>query len=83
MAGSKLALLIETVNYIVDTLSEKDRISIVQFNHRAKRLIPLKRLTQQNQPGIFDKIETIKASGGTNIAAAMDVTFAILSQRRF
>lgn len=83
MAGSKMALLIETVNFIVDTLSEKDRISIVQFNHRARRLMPLKRLTQQNQPQIFDTIENIKATGGTNIAAAMDVTLAILSQRRF
>lgn len=83
MAGSKINLLIETVNFIVDTLSEKDRISVVQFNHRARRLMPLKRLTQQNQPAIFDAIENIKATGGTNIAAAMDVTLAILKQRRF
>jgi hypothetical protein len=78
MAGSKLNLLKETVNFIVDTLSEKDRITIVQFNHRAKRLFPLKRLTKENQPKIFDTLEAIKATGGTNIAAAMDVTFAIL-----
>lgn len=83
MAGSKLKLLVETVNFIVDTLSERDRICIVQFNHRAKRLIPMKRLTQQNQPLIFDSIETLKASGGTNIAAAMDVTLATLKQRRY
>ncbi len=69
MAGAKINLLQETVNFIVDTLSERDRISIVQFNDRARRLIPLKRLTQKNQPGIFDKIANIKAKGGTNIAA--------------
>ena len=45
MAGSKLNVLIETVNFIVDTLSERDRIGIVQFNHKAKRIVPLKRLT--------------------------------------
>ncbi len=45
--------------------------------------MPLTRLTQQNQPGIFDKIANIKATGGTNIAAAMDVSLAILKQRRF
>jgi uncharacterized protein with von Willebrand factor type A (vWA) domain len=45
--------------------------------------MPLKRLTQQNQPGIFDTIAGIKATGGTNIAAAMDVSLAILKQRRF
>lgn len=78
MAGSKLKLLIETVNFIVDTLSARDRISLVTFNHRARRLIPLKRLTQQNQPMIFDTIESIKATGGTNIASAMDVTLAML-----
>ena len=48
MAGSKIELLKETVNFVVDTLSEGDRISIVQFNHRAKRLTPMKRLTQEN-----------------------------------
>lgn len=32
---------------------------------------------------IFDKLELIKATGGTNIAAAMDVTYAILKQRKF
>jgi len=83
MAGSKITLLKETVNFIVDTLSERDRISIVLFNHRASRLIPLKRLTKENQPMIFDKLELIKATGGTNIAAAMDVTYAILKQRKF
>ncbi len=45
--------------------------------------MPLKRLTQSNQPGIFDTIASIKATGGTNIAAAMDVSLAILKQRRF
>lgn len=83
MAGSKLNLLIETVNFIVDTLSERDRIGIVQFNHRARRLVGLKRLTKSNQPFIFDTIENIKATGGTNIASAMDVTLAMLKQRRF
>lgn len=46
MAGSKLNLLLETVNFIVDSLSENDRLSVVTFNHKARRLIPLMRLTQ-------------------------------------
>jgi hypothetical protein len=32
---------------------------------------------------IFDRLEAIKATGGTNIAGAMDVTYAILKQRKF
>lgn len=48
MAGQKLALLKQTLGYIVDQLTELDRLAIVSFNSEAfDRSHGLKRMTQQ------------------------------------
>jgi hypothetical protein len=35
MAGAKLKLLKEAVGFILDTLNDKDRLSLVSFNDKA------------------------------------------------
>jgi hypothetical protein len=48
MAGEKLALLKQTLIYIVEQMSELDRLAIVSFNTQAfDRSHGLKRMTQQ------------------------------------
>ena len=41
MAGSKLKCLKKAVKLIMENLSDKDRLSIVTFNHDAKRVCKL------------------------------------------
>jgi uncharacterized protein YegL len=77
MAGSKLKLLKEAVKLIMNQLNDKDRISIVTFNNRAQRITPLQLLTTYNKGKITQKLNSVKASGGTNIAEAMDICFNI------
>lgn len=48
MAGEKLALLKQTLIYIVEQMSELDRLAVVSFNTQAfDRSHGLKRMTQQ------------------------------------
>jgi len=83
MAGSKLKLLIEAVKLIMNDLSPKDRLALVVFNGKAERLTKLLCLNNRNKKKLSKILNKIKASGGTNIAAAMDVSLAILKGRRY
>lgn len=65
MGGTPLKTVKQAAIKLVDRLTERDRLSIVTFDHKAKVLIP-------NQPAtdleaIKDKINSLKAGGGTCI----------------
>ena len=65
MMGTPLKTVKAAANRIVDRLTERDRISIIAFDHKAKVLI-------ENQPAldiesIKSKINSLKAGGGTSI----------------
>ena len=41
MSGGKLTLVIKTLEMLIDTFTEKDRVSLVTFNNFGDRLCPL------------------------------------------
>ena len=83
MEGSKIMLLIETLKYLVDLLGENDRISIVKFSSRGARLLPLKRVSEVNKPEILKVINSLVASGGTDITDGMRHAVRIINERKF
>ncbi len=83
MAGTKLKLLKEAVGFILDTLNDKDRLSLVSFNDKAKRLTPLQLVNKTNKKNIMNSVNAMKASGGTDISGAMDICFNILKQKQY
>jgi len=82
MRGEKIALVRNTFQYLLQYLSDSDRLSIVIFDHEASRLFPLIRITEENKDKILQKVATITERGGTNIARGMKHAFEILKQRR-
>ncbi len=65
MGGTPLKTVKQATHRLIDRLTERDRISIISFDHKAKILVA-------NQPatdleGIKRKIDGIKAGGGTCI----------------
>jgi uncharacterized protein YegL len=83
MQGVKITLLRDTLKYLVDLLGDDDRISIVQFESSAKRLIPLQRVTETNKPKILKVIDSLYASGGTSITAGMTEAVRIFNERKY
>ena len=46
MSGEKITLLKETMKFLIETLTPCDRLCIITFNNRAKRVCPLKPVTK-------------------------------------
>ena len=83
MQGPKIMLLIDTLKYLVDLLGENDRISIVRFSSQGARLLPLKRVSEVNKPEILKVINSLVASGGTDITDGMRHAVRIINERKF
>lgn len=52
---------------IVETMNERDRLSIVTFSAAARVLQPLKSMTDENKKTARDKINSMQMKGGTNL----------------
>mmetsp|Transcript_67640 Transcript_67640/g.78535 ORF Transcript_67640/g.78535 Transcript_67640/m.78535 type:complete len:576 (+) Transcript_67640:1-1728(+) len=83
MGGEKIILLRETLKYLVDLLGENDRMSIVQFSSSARRILPLKKVSDANKPEILQAINSLNAGGGTSITAGMTQAFRVLNERKY
>ena len=82
MAGEKLRLLIQTLEYLLTLLSDDDRLCIITFNDASRRLSRLLRMTQTGKKDIQMIIKRIGAGGGTNIAAGMKHALQVIKDRR-
>ncbi|MEL6939666.1 MAG: VWA domain-containing protein [Cyanobacteria bacterium J06598_1] len=65
MMGAPLQTVKQAAKRIVDRLTERDRISIIAFDHKAKVLVSNQLATDLD--GIKRKIDGLKAGGGTSI----------------
>jgi Mg-chelatase subunit ChlD len=82
MMGEKINLVKQAFENLLEYLGDSDRLSVVLFNSQASRLFPLTRTTQANKDLLLNQIQSISASGGTNINMGMCHAFHILNQRR-
>lgn len=78
MDGTKIHMVQDTMQYLIDTLTPSDRLSIVTFNHSAQRLCELKCVSGQNMDAFRNIIEYIIANGGTNINSGLQIALKIL-----
>ena len=77
MGGAPLRTVKEAALKLVDRLTERDRISIVVFDHKAKVLVPNQLATDLDS--IKSKIHTLKAGGGTSIDDGLKAGIAQLA----
>jgi len=83
MSGQKIELVKESFNYLLNFLGENDRLSIVIFDDRASRLVPLMRMTEENKRTVLEKLKNVHGRGGTDINLGMNHAFQVLKQRRY
>jgi len=83
MAGSSMRQAKEALAYAVSRLRERDRFNIIVFNNQARKLYPysLPARGEYLENGL-EAINGLLASGGTEIAAALDVALDGRTDRR-
>lgn len=83
MHGEKIKLVKSSLIQLLEFMREQDRISIVTFDHRAERIIPLIHTSEENKARIKASISIIEDQGGTDINLGMTHALEILKQRRY
>lgn len=82
MMGEKIALVKETMKVLIETLTPSDRLSIITFDSDARRLCPLKAVTQENIVTLNDQVSQIYSSGGTSIMSGMNLALKTIRDRK-
>ena len=73
MSGEKIKLVKETLNFIVDQLTDFDRLGLTTFNSSSSLLSNLTPMTKENREEYKNIINGITAGGGTNIINEVDL----------
>ena len=73
MHGAKIESLRDATSLVLDMLQPQDFISVVVFNSRNEVVFPSQRITNEaRRTELKEKINKLRADGGTNMAPAME-----------
>jgi hypothetical protein len=82
MCGRKLALLKQAMGFVIDHLGPSDRLSIVTFSCKARRIIRLTRMSDGGKASAKRAVESLATTGATNIGDGLRVAAEVLDGRR-
>jgi Mg-chelatase subunit ChlD len=82
MSGSKIDNLKAAMEFVVSTLTDKDRLSMITFNSNATALQGLWKMNEARKETTRRNIQSIVAGGGTDIYAGMNEGWHFLQSRR-
>ncbi|KAG6500223.1 E3 ubiquitin-protein ligase WAV3-like [Zingiber officinale] len=82
MAGTKLALLKRAMSFVIQNLGPLDRLSVIAFSSSARRLFPLRRMTESGRQQALLAVNSLVSSGGTNIADALRKGAKVIEERK-
>ncbi|XP_012834508.1 PREDICTED: uncharacterized protein LOC105955338 [Erythranthe guttata] len=83
MYGKKLNLLKRAVHFVIDNLGPSDRLSIVSFSSRARRIFHLTRMTDTGRYDAKLAVDSLSADGDTNIVEGLKKGSQVLGERRY
>ncbi|KAI3891276.1 hypothetical protein MKX03_000104 [Papaver bracteatum] len=83
MNGPKLAKMKLSMQFMIRKLSPVDRLSVVAYNRRAKKLCPLRQITEESQTEIIDLVNDLVANSTTHTEAGLRMALNILKGRKF
>lgn len=83
MAGTKLALLKRAMGFVVQNLGPSDRLSVIAFSSTARRLFPLRCMTDTGRQQALQAVNSLVSNGGTNIAEALRKGTKVLMDRKW
>ncbi|GKV34145.1 hypothetical protein SLEP1_g42554 [Rubroshorea leprosula] len=82
MAGTKLALLKRAMGFVIQNLGSNDRLSVIAFSSTARRIFPLCRMSDTGRQQALQAVNSLVASGGTNIAEGLRKGAKVMEERR-
>ncbi|KAG9445631.1 hypothetical protein H6P81_011759 [Aristolochia fimbriata] len=82
MAGTKLALLKRAMGFVIQNLGPSDRLSVIAFSSTARRLFPLRRMSDSGRQQALQAVNSLISSGGTNIAEGLRKGAKVMEDRR-
>ncbi|PSS05085.1 Von Willebrand factor, type A protein [Actinidia chinensis var. chinensis] len=82
MAGTKLALLKRAMGFVIQNLGSTDRLSVIAFSSTARRLFPLRRMSDTGRQQALQAVNSLVANGGTNIAEGLRKGAKVMEDRR-
>jgi Mg-chelatase subunit ChlD len=82
MSGSKIENLKRAMEFVVSTLGEKDRLSIVTFNSSATVLQGMWKMGEGRKEASRTIVRSISAGGGTDIYRGMQQGWQVLQNRK-
>jgi Mg-chelatase subunit ChlD len=83
MAGTKLALLKRAMGFVIHHLGPSDRLSVIAFSSTARRLFHLRRMSHSGRQQALQAVNSLVASGGTNIADALKKAAKVIEDRSY
>ncbi|GER51269.1 zinc finger C3HC4-type RING finger family protein [Striga asiatica] len=82
MSGTKLALLKRAMGFLIQNLGPNDRLAVVAFSSTARRLFPLRRMSESGRQLSLHAVNSLVAGGGTNIAEGLRKGAKVMEDRR-
>ncbi|XP_021650025.2 E3 ubiquitin-protein ligase WAV3 isoform X2 [Hevea brasiliensis] len=83
MAGTKLALLKRAMGFVIQNLGPSDRLSVIAFSSTARRLFPLRRMTEAGRQEALQAVNSLISNGGTNIAEGLRKSAKVIVDRKW
>ncbi|XP_068665364.1 E3 ubiquitin-protein ligase WAV3-like [Aristolochia californica] len=82
MAGTKLALLKRAMGFVIQNLGPSDRLSVIAFSSTARRLFPLRRMSDSGRQQALQAVNSLISNGGTNIAEGLKKGAKVMEDRK-
>ncbi|KAL8123561.1 E3 ubiquitin-protein ligase WAV3-like [Apium graveolens] len=82
MTGTKLALLKRAMGFVIQNLGCNDRLAVIAFSSTARRLFPLRRMSETGRQKALQAVNSLVATGGTNIAEGLRKGAKVMEDRR-
>ncbi|MFS8012478.1 putative chromatin regulator PHD family [Helianthus anomalus] len=82
MAGTKLALLKRAMGFVIQNLGPADRLAVIAFSSTARRLFPLRKMSDTGKQQALQAVNSLVANGGTNIAEGLRKGAKVMEDRR-
>jgi Ca-activated chloride channel homolog len=82
LSTQKIEVAKDAIDTILKQLNNEDRLGIVLFNERAYLMQPMDALRRGDADDVIDEVNTIRASGSTNLSAGMQMATDLISKYR-
>ncbi|KAK7404751.1 hypothetical protein VNO78_05707 [Psophocarpus tetragonolobus] len=83
MAGTKLALLKRAMGFVIQNLGPSDRLSVIAFSSTARRIFPLRQMTDTGRQQALQAVNSLVSNGGTNIAEGLRKGAKVFADRQW